>query len=457
MHKPIIKLVIESQALTALNFSDETQAKDLTAAFIKHIETRFNAEIIWLGETPEQIYNQQIWPLGGKLPAFNKDTVVICQSEDLAQAARLDEALLVTVKHANSDDMAYNLQTAEDLAFLQKLLTPLNSGKIPNELLGGVLAEIQTDDPLLLINPGIGEDTAAIDISQAEVLVLKSDPITFASNAVSQYAVLVNANDIATAGARPRWFMSTLLFPRLTTGLAIRHIILELSRYCRKWDIMLAGGHTEITDSVTRPVVIGMMSGTVPRDKLLNKKDIKPGDVMVLTKAVAPEGTALIAKEMAPKLLAAGMTRAEINECARFLDMIAVLPEADIAMRHKGVMAMHDVTEGGLATAALEMAVAAGLGLSVDMASIPVFPATQKICDILKINPLGLISSGCLLIACQKESVQELLARLEKAGILATAIAVFTNENAGQATPTETGRQWPAFEVDEIARILQND
>lgn len=457
MHnKPKLKLIVEIKALLCDLASDAAGVKIAATTFISHVERYFAAEIIWLGDT-NGIFGHSSLPPDGKLPAITKNTVVIGNLPALVEAAQNSGALLVTVNNALADNVAFNLHSADDLAFLQKLLTPLNSGKIPNELLGSVLSEIQCDDPALLINPGIGEDTAAIDVSATEILVLKADPITFASNAISQYAVLVNANDIATAGAKPRWFMTTLLFPRHTTGLAIRHIILELSQYCRKWNIVLAGGHTEITDAVTRPVVIGMMSGTVTRDKLLNKKNIAGGDVMILTKAVAVEGTALIAKEMAAQLLEGGMSPTEINTCARFLDMIGILPEADIAMQHQGVVAMHDVTEGGLATAALEMAIAAGLGLNIDMDAVPVYPETKKICGILGVNPLGLISSGCLLIACKPLSAEELIAKLTAVGIKATAIATFTKKHPNRAVPLKPGQSWPTFEVDEIARISQNN
>lgn len=448
MHnKPKLKLIIEEAALDGvLQTAAAAKGAEVLNTFISHAENSFKAEIIRLKDNTI-----------GILSDLTKETVIIANDPALTALALDNDLPLVTTLESLSGKAAFYMQNLDDLAFLQKLLTPLNSGKIPNELLGSVLSEISCQDPDLLINPGIGEDTAAIDVAKTEILVLKSDPITFASNAISQYAVLVNANDIATAGAKPRWFMTTLLFPRLTTGLAIRHIILELSRYCLKWDIVLAGGHTEITDAVTRPVVIGMMSGVVAKDKLLNKKDIKDGDVMILTKAVAVEGTALIAKEMAPTLLQAGMSPEEISRCGRFLDMIGILPEAEIAMQHNGVVAMHDVTEGGLATAALEMAISAGLGLNVDMDAIPVYPETAKICGILGVNPLGLISSGCLLIACRKETAPELVAKLTQARIKATIIAGFTADHAGQAVPLNPSQSWPVFEVDEIARISQNN
>lgn len=460
--KPYVNLFIETEALQqALAPATTTEMESAVRELIQYVQSRSTAEITWLDAA--EAVTIPSWTNGHKriqltkgLPPLGKGAIMLANHPDLVAAALNNDTLLVTINHTVDDSTAYEMHTPADLVFLQKLLTPLPAGKVPNELLANFLGEITFDDPDLLINPGIGEDTAAVDITSAQIMVLKADPITFASNSISQYAVLVNANDIATAGARPRWFMTTLLFPRGTTGLTIRHIILELSQYCRKWDICLAGGHTEITDAVTRPVVIGMMSGLVPKDKLLNKKNIATGDVMILTKAVAVEGTALIAKEMALALLAGGMSTAEIHKCAGFLELISILPEAGIAMQHEGVIAMHDVTEGGLATAAPEMAVAAGLGLNVNMDAIPIYPETRKLCNILSINPLGLISSGCLLIACKPDMTDALLDKLAQADIQATAIAVFTEEHPGVARPQNPAHVWPSFEVDEIARVTQN-
>ena len=61
-----------------------------------------------------------------------------------------------------------------------------------------------------------------MDIQADEVLVLASDPVTLAADALSRYVVLVNANDVATSGATPRWLVATLLFPPGSTGVGDR-------------------------------------------------------------------------------------------------------------------------------------------------------------------------------------------------------------------------------------------
>ncbi|MBT8363512.1 MAG: HAD hydrolase-like protein [Deltaproteobacteria bacterium] len=163
----------------------------------------------------------------------------------------------------------YQISNLDQLKGIVRLSTPLPTGKLPNDLLREFLNQFEFDDPAILINPGVGEDTAAVDVESEEVLVLKSDPITFATDAIGQYAVLINANDIATSGAKPRWLLTTLLFPYGVTPSEIHQVIKELKEFCRRWEITLCGGHTEITDAVTRPVVTGMMAGTVARRNLI--------------------------------------------------------------------------------------------------------------------------------------------------------------------------------------------
>jgi hydrogenase maturation factor len=331
----------------------------------------------------------------------------------------------------------------------------LAAGKLPNALLRKILRGIAFEDPAVLINPGVGEDIAAVDVAGEEVLVLKSDPITFATEGIGQYAVLVNANDIATAGATPRWFLTTLLFPVGTTGAQVRTVVGELAEFCRRWGITLCGGHTEITDAVTRPVVSGMMAGTVRRRDLIHKQGMAAGDRILVTKAVAVEGTAIIARELGGRLRALGMTAEEIDGCRELLERIAVLPEARIAAATRGVSAMHDVTEGGIATALEELAAAGGRRIRVEIDRIPVFPQTRRLCRLLGVRPLGLIGSGSLLICCRPAAVARLAARLRAAGIPAAEIGRVGERGRGiEARRRGRPARWTAFEVDEIARLF---
>ena len=350
----------------------------------------------------------------------------------------------------------YRIPHLDALKKIVRMALPLPAGKFPNDLLEQFFDRFTFEDPSILIHPGVGEDTAAVDVSKEEVLVLKSDPITFATDAIGQYAVLVNANDIATAGAKPRWLLTTLLFPCESTGAEILQTMQELQDICRQWNITLCGGHTEITDAVTRPVIVGMLTGTVLKKNLVDKRNIQTGDQVLLTKAIAVEGTAIIAREFGGRLKHLGMTETDIETCKQFLSQISILKEAQIAAGVDGVSAMHDITEGGLATALNEMSVAGRHRIKVDMNRIPIFPQTEKISRLMGIDPMGLIGSGSLLICCRKNDTDRLIKQIQDAGIKVACIGEVME--SGQGIEAERiGRPvpWPSFEVDEITRLFE--
>jgi HAD superfamily hydrolase (TIGR01509 family) len=348
--------------------------------------------------------------------------------------------------------------TIHELPELKEIIddtTPLPDGKLPNWLLGRFLRELKLGDSSLLIPPGVGEDIAAVRLQGEEVLVLKSDPVTFASDRIGYYAVSVNVNDVATSGAAPRWLLATLLFPSGTCSRQVRHVMLELNQVARCHGLVICGGHTEITDAVNRAVVVAQVAGTVRSGRLIDKRGMKTQDCVLLTKGVAVEGTCIIAREFPSVLRSLGLSEADLEASRRLLDSpgISVVREAAIAAESGKVTAMHDVTEGGVATALEELSAAGNHRIRVFPERIPVLKETAVICDLLGINPLGLIGSGSLLIVCGPDACDMLLEKVRLAGIEATHIGEVLEEGVGieAAGPNE----WPRFAVDEIARVFQ--
>lgn len=351
-----------------------------------------------------------------------------------------------------SDFLITQLQDLKDIV---RMGIGLPCGKLPNDLLALFIDRFKFQDSNLLIHPGIGEDTAAMNIKDEEVLVLKTDPITFTTNAIGQYAVLINANDIATSGAIPRWMLTTLLFPPKTTPSQIGYTIEETEAMCLRYGISLCGGHTEITDAVTRPIVSGMMAGTVKKSDLIEKKNMKPGDSVLLTKGIAVEGTAIIAREFDEYLKKIGIPEPVIEKCKKFLDRISILKEAEIASKSGMTSAMHDITEGGLATALTELSIAGGHKLCINMERIMVFPETMKICKLLQIDPMGLIGSGSLIICCKPEAESYLIKEISSANIPVACIGKVMDPGRGiDARRNGKIEKWPFFEADELTRLI---
>jgi len=332
----------------------------------------------------------------------------------------------------------------------------LQAGKLPFELLSEMLGRVETRDPRVVLGPKPGEDAALIDFGD-RYLVATTDPITFATDLIGWYVVQVNANDLAVMGATPKWLMATLLLPEGTESEVASDVFDQLTDACRELEIDLIGGHTEITLGLPRPIAIGAMLGEVPKDRVVLSSGARPGDAVILTKGIAVEGTALLAREAPEALLTAGIGKETLDRASALLfdPGISVARDAAIALETVEVHAMHDPTEGGVATGLREMAAAGGVGMDLDMESIATLPECDAVCGAMGLDPLGLIASGSLLAAVPANDAPRLIEALAKEGIPAYDIGRITEAQSGLRMRTAAGEQpLPTFERDELARYF---
>ncbi|MFC1903904.1 AIR synthase family protein [Chloroflexota bacterium] len=337
-------------------------------------------------------------------------------------------------------------------------MNPLPVGKLPNELLRKFLDKIKIEDEQVVLGPSIGEDVTVIRLGN-KLLVAKTDPVTFATDLIGWYAVNVNANDIATMGVKPRWFLATVLLPEQCTREVAESIFDQILLACNSLGITLVGGHTEITYGLMRPIVIGCMLAEAEDKPIITTAGAETGDDIVLTKGIAIEGTAALAREVEQILLSSMKDEALIKRAADYLFSpgISVLKEALIACSTVKVNSMHDPTEGGLATGLYEIASAAHVGIMVEKEKIPVLPECKEICAKLALNPLGLLASGALIITLPSSETPALLSALDKAGINAGVIGKVVAEEKGLKMFSEGKiQELPQFERDELARLLES-
>ena len=331
-------------------------------------------------------------------------------------------------------------------------------GKFPASLLERILAKVDISDPRVVVGPRVGEDTAVLQTS-GSLLVAKSDPVTFATDQIGWYAVQVNANDVACTGGTPKWFLATLLVPERFTEDEAEAVFDQILEACRSIDVSLVGGHSEVTYGIDRPIIMGTMLGEVEQDKLILTGGAQEGDSIVVTKGIAIEGTALLAREKASQLLQAGMSQEEIDKAASLLSVpgISVLHDARVACASSQVHSMHDVTEGGLVTGLREVAKASGLGLAIEESSVPILSECQEVCEALGLDPLGLLASGALLITLPTANVPGLLTSLEGEGINGFEIGTMIEAAEGlQMVEFHGETPLPEFSRDELARYMSS-
>ncbi len=333
-------------------------------------------------------------------------------------------------------------------------------GKLPHDLLERLIRSYTHQDPRLVVPPGLGEDAAVVEFGD-RYLVAKTDPITFATDAIGWYAVHVNANDIAAMGAQPRFFLATILVPADQARPAlIESIFHSIHQAAGQLGITVCGGHTEITPGIDRPLVVGQMLGEVEPASLVRSSGLKPGDALILTKGLAIEATAIIAREKRRELLDRGYAEAFLERSGNYLQDpgISVVRDARIAAEAGALHAMHDPTEGGVATGLFELAAASEVGLEIFADALYIAPESARLCAEFDLDPLGIISSGALLIGCGADAAPAVVAALKEAGIRSARI--------GTARPLDFGlvlhrgdqtESLPRFPTDEITHLFEDD
>jgi hydrogenase maturation factor len=273
---------------------------------------------------------------------------------------------------------------------------------------------------------------------------------------IGWYAVQVNANDIVTTGARPKWFLVTLLLPEEGMNrTTIDTIFTQIQSACSELDISIIGGHTEITMGLDRPILSGTMLGEVERDSLITPQGARPGDALLLTKGIPLEAASILAREFADDL-----NRIEPEVLQRARDYlthpgISVFKEALLAAKTGKVTAMHDPTEGGILSGLWELSDAASVGLEIQLPSIPILPEAQWICRALQVDPLSAIASGSLLLTVEASGLSEVKKVVQQNGIPIAQIGWVIEQKGVFEGFQEERREIPRPSRDALADLFE--
>ncbi len=321
----------------------------------------------------------------------------------------------------------------------------LPDGKVDGSILSKrvfpYLGSVQSE---IVVGPNVGIDAAVIDISKLPgKMVVSQDPITGAGKNAGFHVVNVCANDVASMGAKPMFFLSTIIMPIGTTEEELEKISKDIERAAKEIGISIVGGHTEISSKVTDLILSGTMIGFA--DRYVSTSGAREGDDILLTKGAGIEGTAILA-ESKHDHLSKSLDQVILESAMGLINQISVVKEALIASS-LGAVALHDPTEGGVLGGLHEIADASNKGFEFYSERVNLYPETKSICDALKINPFALISSGALMIISPKERTEQIIAALEKENIKSTVIGKITKE----------ARSHERIYQDELWRILDTN
>ena len=320
-------------------------------------------------------------------------------------------------------------------------MTEQVTGKATPELFERViLSRLGAADPDVLTPPRHGVDVGVVRVADGVAMALTADPVfvvpAYGWERAAWFAVHILASDAATSGLPLRWMSVDLNLPPEITDDDLTQLWDAFHRACDGLGIAIVTGHTARYDGCAWPMVGGATCMALgPADAYVTPEMARPGDAVVVTKGAAIEATALFAATF-PDRLRDGVGAETVRAADRLFERMTVVPEAVIArgfgLREAGVTAMHDATEGGVLGGLLEVAVASGNGMRVELGAIPLRPEVAAVCEHTGMDPYHAISEGTLIATVVPGRAEAFVRALVDGGIDAAIV--------GEVLPRDAGR-----------------
>jgi hydrogenase expression/formation protein HypE len=287
-----------------------------------------------------------------------------------------------------------------------------SGGKLTWRTLSKLLSYLPLNDPDLIMGPGIGEDAAIIRFKDG-LLVVHVDPITTATRRIGWLSIHIAANDVAVRGAKPRWFLTTILLPIGYLLESVEEIFKDIGDAARSLNAVIIGGHTEYTPGIPRPLIITTAIG-YSSDRVILTKNAQPGDKIIVIGRVGGEGAAILAWDHSDLLRSKGVSGETIGEARKYLFDISVVDKALSIKEYAN--SMHDPTEGGILQGIRELAIASNTEVVIYADKITIDRNVEEITKALGLNPLRILSSGALIASIPMEKLDNALKVLDERG-----------------------------------------
>jgi len=273
-------------------------------------------------------------------------------------------------------------------------------------------------------------------------------PLEFPGGNIGHLAVHGTVNDLAVAGASPRYLSLNAFIEEGLEIAVLERIVASLGAAARQAGVQVVAGDTKV---LPRGEGGGLYLATTgvglrPAGVDLGMHRIRPGDAIAVSGPIGDHGIAvLLARE---EFEISGNVR---SDCGN------VIALAQAAMQLDGLRFMRDPTRGGLATVAHEIAHASGLEVRLDGPAIPVRDAVESVCEILGFEPLFLACEGRVVAVARPDAAEQILAawRAQPEGEAAALIGEVAAGRARVTLTTELGgtRMLEELEDDPLPRI----
>lgn len=222
-------------------------------------------------------------------------------------------------------------------------------------------------------------------------------PLFFPGGDIGRLAVCGTVNDLSSMGARPLYLTASFI---LETGLdsqILEAVVHSMAATAREAGVWIVGGDTKVIEGRGGLYINTAGIGTRPVGSRLSASSIRPGDALLATGTLGDHHGTILACRL-------GMESSLRSDCAPLNRLVEALLEARIP-----VHTIRDITRGGLATVANELAQASGCRLNLTEEKLPVRESVRALSGVLGLDPLTMGNEGKLFLAVSPGSAEEAL------------------------------------------------
>jgi hydrogenase expression/formation protein HypE len=241
-------------------------------------------------------------------------------------------------------------------------------------------------------------------------------PLFFPGGDIGSLSIYGTVNDLAVAGANPKWVSLALI---IEEGLPLNEFDLVISSIAvaaRRSDVKVVTGDTKVVPrgAADRLFINTTGVGVLLGPALPGPNGLELDDVLLISGPIGRHGMAVMAarEELA-------FDPPPTSDSAPLAEAVRALREAHVSVR-----AMRDATRGGVAAVLHEWAEVSGRTLAIDESRIPVTPEVRGACELLGLDPVHVACEGTMVIAVPSDAVAAALAALRRVPVSAAAAEI---------------------------------
>jgi len=276
-----------------------------------------------------------------------------------------------------------------------------NGGRYMREVIEEIFARHLANDRL-----DVRVDAASLSLDSRDVIFTTDgftvQPLEFPGGDIGSLAVHGTVNDLAVAGAIPKYLALNAFIEEGLEIAQLERIVISLAKAAHQAGVKVVAGDTKVLRRGEGGGLYLATTGIGTRDPAfkLGLDEIRDGDAILVSGSVGDHGiSVLLAREQF------GL-RGDLQS-----DSASVLPLTRALTGMDGLRFMRDPTRGGLATVCHELLRTTGMGIRILQADIPISDPVQSVCDMLGYDPLFLACEGRVVTIVDPDEASQVLAK----------------------------------------------